>query len=162
MEKFKIEIKWAIIFSLSLLIWMYFEKSMGWHDEKARFQPIYTMLFGVVSIFVYVFALLDKKKNYYQNNIDWKQGFLSGAILSVFAAVLTPLVLFITFKYFSPDFFTTVITYKTQNTKMSLEDAQKYFSMSNYIYTNTFSTLSNGIVLSAIISFFIKSKSVAS
>ena len=41
---------------------------------------------------------------------------------------------------------------------MTLEDAEKYFSLSNYMYTNTFSTLSNGIVISAIISYFIKSK----
>ena len=41
---------------------------------------------------------------------------------------------------------------------MTLEDAEKYFSTSNYMYTNTFSALSNGIVISAIISYFIKSK----
>ena len=159
MEKFKIELKWALIFSICLLIWMYFEKTMGWHDEKIKFQPIYTMLFGLVSIIIYVLALLDKKKNYYNNTIDWKQGFLSGAILSLAVAVLTPIVLYIIFEYISPAYFTNIISYKIENSKMTLEDAEKYFSLSNYLYTNTFSTLSNGIVMSAIISFFIKSKS---
>ncbi|WP_339837577.1 DUF4199 domain-containing protein [uncultured Flavobacterium sp.] len=158
MEKFKIEVKWAVIFSVSLLIWMYFEKTMGWHDEKVKFQPIYTMLFGVITIIIFVLALVEKKKNYYHNKIDWKQGFLSGAILSLLIALLTPVVLFITFEYISPDYFTNIINYKTENSKMTLEDAQKYFSLSNYMYTNTFSTLSNGIVVSAIISYFIKSK----
>jgi uncharacterized protein YacL len=158
MEKFKIELKWAIIFSVSLLIWMYFEKTMGWHDEKVKFQPIYTMLFGVIAIIIYVLALLNKKKNYYNNKIEWKQGFLSGAILSLLIAILTPVVLYISFKYISPDYFTNIINYKIENSKMTLEDAKKYFSMSNYMYTNTFSTLSNGIVISAIISYFIKSK----
>ena len=138
---------------------MYFEKTMGWHDEKIKFQPIYTMLFGLVSIIIYVLALLDKKKNYYNNTIDWKQGFLSGAILSLAVAVLTPIVLYIIFEYISPAYFTNIISYKIENSKMTLEDAEKYFSLSNYLYTNTFSTLSNGIVMSAIISFFIKSKS---
>jgi uncharacterized protein YacL len=158
MEKFKIELKWAIIFSVSLLIWMCFEKTMGWHDEKVKFQPIYTMLFGVIAIIIYVLALLNKKKNYYNNKIEWKQGFLSGAILSLLIAILTPVVLYISFKYISPDYFTNIINYKIENSKMTLEDAKKYFSMSNYMYTNTFSTLSNGIVISAIISYFIKSK----
>lgn len=158
MEKFKIEFKWAIIYSICLLIWMCFEKAMGWHTEKIKFQPIYTMLFGVVSIVIYILALRNKKKDYYNDQIDWKQGFLSGVILSLFVAILTPIVLFITFEYISPDFFSNIINYKVENSKMTLEDAQKYFSFSNYIYTNTFSTLSNGIVLSAIISFFIKSK----
>ncbi|WP_338377270.1 DUF4199 domain-containing protein [uncultured Flavobacterium sp.] len=158
MEKFKIELKWAIIYSICLFVWMYFEKTMGWHSEKIKFQPIYTMFFGLVSIAIYVLALFNKKKDYFNNQIDWKQGFLSGAILSLFIAVLTPLVLFFTFEFISPDFFSNIIKYKVENSKMSVEDAEKYFSFSNYIYTNTFSTLSNGIVLSAIISFFIKTK----
>lgn len=158
MEKFKIELKWAVIFSACLLIWMYFEKTMGWHDEKVKFQPIYTMLFGFIAIVIYVLALVEKKKEYYESKIDWKQGFLSGAILSLLVAFFTPVVLFVTFEYISPDYFTNIINYKIENSKMTLEDAQKYFSLSNYMYTNTFSTLSNGIVISAIISFFIKSK----
>lgn len=158
MEKFKIELKWAVIFSIGLLIWMYFEKTMGWHDEKVKFQPIYTMLFGIISILIYILALQNKKKNYYNNKIDWKQGFLSGAILSLLVAIFTPVVLYITFEYISPDYFTNIINYKIENSKMTLEDAEKYFSLSNYMYTNTFSTLSNGIVISAIISYFIKSK----
>lgn len=158
MEKFRIELKWAVIYSLCLLIWMYLERTMGWHTDQIKFQPIYTMFFGLVTIAVYLLALFNKKKDYYKNQIDWKQGFLSGAILSLFIAVLTPIVLFITFEYISPDFFSNIINYKVENSKMSLEDAEKYFSFSNYIYTNTFSTLSNGIVLSAIISFFIKTK----
>jgi hypothetical protein len=158
MKKFEIELKWAVFFSLALLIWMYFEKAMDWHGEKIKFQPIYSMLFGVIAIIIYILALLDKKKEYYDTKIDWKQSFLSGAILSLFIAFFTPLVIYITYEIISPEFFSTFITYKTENTKMSLADAKKYFSMSNYLYTNTFSTLSNGIVISAIISFFIKSK----
>ena len=159
MEKFKIEFKWAVIYSICLLIWMYFEKTMGWHDEKVKFQPIYTMLFGFIIVIIYVLALLDKKKNYYNNFIDWKQSFLSGAILSLLVALFTPFVLYITFEYLSPEYFKNIINYKIQNSKMTLEDAEKYFSLSNYMYTNAFSNLSNGIVISAIISYFIKSKS---
>lgn len=158
MKKFEIELKWAVIFSVALLLWMYFEKAMGWHSERIKFQPIYTMLFGVIAVIIYVLALLEKKKEYYNSTIHWKQSFLSGAILSLFIAFFTPVVLYITYAIISPEFFSTFITYKTENTKMSLADAEKYFSMSNYLYANTFSTLSNGIVISAIISFFIKSK----
>ncbi len=158
MEKFKIELKWAVIFSICLLLWMYFEKTMGWHDEKVRFQPIYTMLFGFIAIIIYVLALLNKKKEYYNNQIDWKQGFLSGAILSFFIAFFTPIVLYVTFEYISPNFFTKITNSIIQNSEKTLEDVEKIFSLSRFIYTNTFSTLSNGIVMSAIIAFFIKSK----
>ncbi|HBK84335.1 MAG TPA: DUF4199 domain-containing protein, partial [Flavobacterium sp.] len=69
-----------------------------------------------------------------------------------------PLVLFITFEYISPHFFTKFIAYKVAHSNMSLENAQKYFSLSNYIYINTFATLSNGIVIGAMVSFILKSK----
>lgn len=158
MEKFKIEFKWAIFLSICSLIWMYFEKNMGWHNEKVKFQPIYTMLFGCITIAVYVLALLNKKKDYFKNQMDWKQGFVSGAILSLIIAAFTPIVQFISFEYISPDFFDNIINYKLKHTKMTLEDAKRYFTLSNYIYTNTFSSLSSGIVISALISFILKSK----
>lgn len=158
MEKFKIEFKWAILFSLSLLVWMAFEKTLGWHTEKIGFQPIYTMLFGFIALLLYVLALLDKKKNYYNGTMDWKQGFLSGAILSLIIAAFTPITQYITFEVISPDFFSNIIQYKIEKKQMSLADAEKYFSLSNYIYTNTFSTLSSGIVMAAIVAFFTKSK----
>lgn len=158
MEKFKIEFKWAIIFSISLLVWMYFEKTMGWHAEKVKFQPIFTMLFGIIAIILYVLALLEKKKNYFDQKMDWKQGFLSGAILSLFIAAFSPIVQYISFELISPEFFSNMISYKTAKNQMTVEAAEKYFSMSNYIYTNTFASLSTGIVTAAIVAFFVKSK----
>ena len=33
MKKYSLEIKWGVIFAISTLVWIYFEKAMGWHDE---------------------------------------------------------------------------------------------------------------------------------
>ena len=61
MSKFRIEIKWAIIFALATLLWMAFEKSMGWHDVLIEKHAIYTNFFAIIAIAVYVLALLDKR-----------------------------------------------------------------------------------------------------
>ena len=63
MKNIKIELKWAFIFILTMLLWMLFEKSMGWHDEKIADHATYTNFFAIPAILVYVFALLDKKRN---------------------------------------------------------------------------------------------------
>jgi hypothetical protein len=61
MKSIKIEIKWGVLFILVGLIWMVFEKTMGWHDAYIDKQATYTNFIAPIAIAIYVFALLDKK-----------------------------------------------------------------------------------------------------
>ena len=158
MNKIAIEIKWGIIFTVSGLAWMYLEKILGWHDELISKHPIYTMLFSIVAILIFVFALKDKKKNYFQNQMDWKQGFLSGCIISLVVTLLSPLSQYITSVVISPNYFKNAIKFAVENNRMTLEDAQAFFNLKSYIFQAAFGGLSMGIVTSAIVAFFMKSK----
>ncbi len=158
MNKIAIEIKWGIIFTVSGLAWMYLEKTLGWHDELISKHPIYTMLFSIVAILIFVFALKDKKKNYFQNQMDWKQGFLSGCIISLVVTLLSPLSQYITSEVISPNYFKNAIKFAVENNRMTLEDAQAFFNLKSYIFQAAFGGLSMGIVTSAIVAFFMKSK----
>ena len=111
MKKFSIEIKWGIQFSLLSIVWMILEEVVGLHDQYIGKQAIYTNLFGIVAIIVYYLALRDKKKHFFRNKIDWRQGFLSGVALSFVICLLSPLVQYVTFTYVSPDFFVNIIHY---------------------------------------------------
>ena len=82
MKKFSIEFKWAIIANILFLAWMTLEKQLGFHNEKIKWQMAFTLLFFIPSFLIYLLALLDKKKNYYQNNMNWRQGFISAIIIS--------------------------------------------------------------------------------
>ena len=90
--------------------------------------------------------------------MDWKQGFVSGAILSLFVAAFTPITQYITLEIISSDYFTNIINYTVEKGRMTMEDAKNHFNLSNYIYMSTFFGLSSGIVTSAIVAFFVKSK----
>ncbi|WP_264559086.1 DUF4199 domain-containing protein [Flavobacterium sp. N2270] len=158
MNKIAIEIKWGIIFTITGLAWMYLEKMLGWHDELISKHPIYTMLFSVVAIAIFVFALKDKKKNYFQNQMDWKQGFLSGCIVSIVVTLLSPMSQYITSEIISPNYFQNAINFAVENNRMTLENAQAFFNLKSYIFQAAFGGLSMGIVTSAIVAFFIKSK----
>ncbi|MEQ3690787.1 MAG: DUF4199 domain-containing protein [Flavobacterium sp.] len=158
MNKIAIEIKWGIIFTISGLLWMFLEKSLGWHDELIGKHPIYTMLFAVVAIVIFVFALHDKKINFFENKMDWKQGFLSGCIVSLVVTLLSPISQYITNEIISPNYFQNAIDFAVKNNKMKLEDAQAFFNLKSYMFQAAFGGLSMGIVTSAIVAFFMKSK----
>lgn len=158
MKKFEIEIKWAILLTLAAVVWHYIEKQLGWHDKHINMQPIYTMLFIFVTITVFILALKEKKKMYYNNLIDWKQGFLSGSILSLFVAMLSPVVLYLFVTVISPNFIETALANAISKSRAPLEQLESYYNINSYIYQNVFSSLSLGIVISACVAYFIKTK----
>jgi len=158
MKKFSIEIKWGILFTIISLIWMYLEKGLGWHDENIAQYAIYTNLFAIVAIALYIVALLDKRKNFYHGKMIWSQGFISGIVISIVVAILSPLAQYITHKFITPDFFPNVIEYSVEKGAMSRTAAEEYFNLTSYIIQSFFFALVVGVVTSAIVAFFVKRK----
>ncbi|MBM1105047.1 DUF4199 domain-containing protein [Aurantibacter crassamenti] len=157
MKNFKIEVKWAVRFSFALLLWMFFEKSIGLHDELIAKHAIYTNLFGIIAIIIYVFALKDKKQYFYNGTMNWKQGFISGIVISVFVAILSPITQYIISTYITPDYFNNVIDFVVENEKMTRENAEGYFNLKSYMLQSAFGSLAMGVVTSAAVAFFVKS-----
>lgn len=158
MKKFAIEIKWGVIFTIVSLLWMFMEKQLGWHDELIEKQAIYTNFFGIVAIVIYVLALLDKRKNFFNGVMTWQQGFVSGMIISVVVAILSPLAQYISLEIISPEYFDNLISYAVENGRMTQENAEAYFNLKSYIIQSFFFALVVGIVTSAIVALFIRTK----
>lgn len=158
MKNLKIEIKWAIVFMLATLIWMLIEKSLGWHDEKIADHAVYSNIFAVVAISVYVFALLDKKQNFYQGQMSYKQGLIAGVVMTFFIVLLSPLSQYITSVWLTPDYFPNVINYAVESGEMSQTDAEAYFNLESYMLQSTIGAAIMGVITAAIIAFFVKSK----
>ena len=160
MTNFKIEFRWSLIFMFAQLVWLYFEKAVGLHDELIAKHLIYTNLFAIVAIVIYVLALLDKKRHFFLGKMTWKQGFLTGIVISIIVAVISPLTQYITHTYISPGYFDTIIDYKVGNSTMTVENAQIYFNLKRYMLQSVFDALSIGVVTAAIVAFFLKSKHI--
>ncbi|WP_290792306.1 hypothetical protein [Flavihumibacter sp. UBA7668] len=58
MEKIKIELKWAIYFSLMVLAWMSLEKMVGLHDKHIDYHLYLTNLFAIPAIAALVMGIL--------------------------------------------------------------------------------------------------------
>jgi hypothetical protein len=158
MNKITIEIKWGVIFTVLSLLWVVFEKAMGWHDLYIDKHAIYTNFFGIVAVLVFFLALRDKKRSFYNGEMTWRQGFVAGLIVTIVVTVLAPLSQFITSTYITPDYFNNVIAYSVEKNVMNQEQAEAYFNLKSYIIQATFGALVMGVVTSAAVAWFLKTK----
>lgn len=159
MKNIKIEIKWAIIFSLMVLLWMLLEKLSGLHSTYIDYHLYLTNLFAIPAIWVMVLALKDKKKNYYSGQMSYKQGLIFGIILSLIIALLSPLTQWITSYVITPEYFPNVIKRSVEiGYYKTTEEAQANFNYPNYAVQGAIGALLMGIITTAIAMIFIRAK----
>lgn len=159
MKNVKIEIKWAIIFSVVGLLWMLLEKLVGLHSTHIDKHMYLTNLFAIPAIVVMVLALKDKKKNFFGGQMNYKQGLISGTVLSIIIALFSPLTQWITSTIITPEYFPNVIAYSVETGyHKSLEEAEAYFNLKNYMFQSTIGALIMGVVTTAIAMIFIRTK----
>jgi len=159
MKKITIEIKWGIIFFLMMLVWMFLEKISGLHSIYIDQHMIYTNLVAIPSIAVYVLALLDKKRNYYGGTMNYLDGLISGLIITFVVTILSPLSLLITTYVITPEFFPNAIAFAVESGKMTQTEAEKYFSVNNYMIQGLMGAPVMGVITSVIVAFFTRTKS---
>jgi len=158
MKNFKTEIKWGVIFTVSALLWMVLEKMLGWHDVHIDKHAINTNFFAIIAIGVFVFALLEKRNKDLGGKMTWVQGLVSGVIISVVIAILSPLSQYITHEFITPDYFQNAINYSVENNFMTEENAKTYFSFKSYLIQSAFGALGMGVITSAIVALFVRKK----
>lgn len=159
MKSIKIEIKWAILFSIVALAWMFLEKLTGLHDKYIDYQMYLTNLFAIPATIMVYLALRNKKKNYYKGQMDFKQGVTSGIILSLFIAFLSPFVQWVVSFVISPDFFKNAIQSGLNHGYYgTFDEAKAQYNFANYVRQGTFGALALGVITSAILMVFLQTK----
>ena len=156
MRNYKTEIKWAAIFIVMSLAWMYLEKALGWHDEKIALHPYLTMLYMFPAILVYVLALREKRDKDLNGKMSWKQGFLSGMLVSIIVAAFSPISMYVTQHWITPDYFPNAIEYAVNEQQLTLEAAQDYFSYKSYVVQSVIGAIIMGLITSSIVAAIVK------
>lgn len=159
MKNLKIEIKWAIYFTLMSLLWMLLEKWSGLHGKYIDYHLYLTNLFAIPAIWFMVLALKDKKRNYYLGNMSYKQGLISGIFVSLFIALLSPLTQWITSYVITPEYFPNVIKRSVElGYYESTAAAEANFNYKNYAINSTIFAFVFGVVTTAIAMIFIRTR----
>lgn len=156
MKSIKFEIKWGVIFVVVALLWMLLERLVGLHSIYISEHAIYTNVFALIAIAVYVFALRAKRDHQLSGHMSWKEGFVCGVKISVVVAVLSPVSQWITHNLITPDYFANAITYAVEAEKMTQEKAEAYFELTNYIISSFIFAFVVGVITSAIVAIFVK------
>ncbi len=156
MKKIYIELKWAVIFSIALLCWILFEKTMGWNKEQFLEHWWLTLLFGPFAILLYLLALREKRRRVYDGKMTWIQGFLSGLTISLFVALLSPLTEYVAYNFFTPDNFNTIAEASVTNELMANTKMNDLLNINNYRWQSAFGLLGFGIINAVIAAFFVR------
>lgn len=161
MSNIKIEIKWGFIFIAMSLLWMLLEKLAGLHDERISSHATLTGLIAIPAIAIYVFALLEKKRKFYGGVMTFRQGFISGLIITLIVTVFSPLTQYITLTFITPDYFKNVIEYSVASEILSREQAEANFNLKSYIFQGLIGAPVMGLITSAVVAFFVRSRKKA-
>ncbi len=158
MKKVYIELKWAVIFTITILLWMLLEKTMGWYEDKIADYYWLTLIFLPFVILLYLLALREKRRRVYIGKITWLQGFISGTILTIFVTALSPLAQYITNNFLTPEYFNNVIEYSVTNDFITRTRVNNYFNIHSYLWQSSIGTLGIGIIIAAIAAIFVQKK----
>lgn len=159
MASIKIEIKWAILFSIMGLVWMLLEKLSGLHSTYIDYHLYLTNLFAIPAIWIMVLALKEKKKVFYNGNITYLQGLLSGIVLSIIIALISPLTQWITSYIITPEYFPNVIKRSVEiGYYKTTAEAEANFNYSNYAIQGAIAAFVMGLVTTAIAMIFLRTK----
>jgi len=159
MIKYKIELKWALIFCVMTLLWMILEKLCGLHGDYIDYQMYVTNLYYIPAIWLYTLALKDKKKNFYGGEMSYLQGLSFGMILSLILALLSPLVQWAITYIITPEYFPNVIKRSIElGYYKSAAEATAYFNFTNYAIQSAIGAFISGALITSIAMIFIRSK----
>lgn len=158
LRRYILELSWALIFILAMLLWALFERAIGLHSVHIGVHPIYTNFFAVIAILIYVLALRQKRDRFYAGHMTWLQGFYCGLMITLIIALLTPLTQWLVHSVISPHFFVNAATHAVDTGMMEASDAGAYFNLTSYIVQAFFGALIMGIVTSAVVAFFVRSR----
>lgn len=161
MKNFKIEFKWAIVFAVMQLVWLLLERLTGLHSNHIDKHAIVTNFIAIPAIAIYVFAFLDKRKNFYQGIMTYKQGFKTGVILTLIVTVLTIGTQYIISTIITPDYFPNMIEYAVRKGKLTQEAAEETFNLKSYMIQAPIGSLLMGLLTTGIVALFTRKKSVS-
>jgi len=158
MKKRSLEIKWGIIFTVMMLLWMVGERLSGLHDTYIEYHATVTNFVMIPAIAIYVLAILDRRRHTEGKKFSYLQGFVSGCIVTLVVSILAPLSQYITSVYITPEYFENATAYAVETAQMTEEDAKEFFNLKNYMIITVFFTPITGVVTSAIVALFTRRK----
>lgn len=163
----RIEIKYAIGIAAFSLLWLVLEMSVGLHDTLIRYHPYVTWI-GMTIPVIGIRLALDEKRETVDYVMPFMAGLKSGLIITAIMAVLSVPTQYVFHEFINPDFFTNAIEAAVRYYMSEGKDeataramAESTFNLNSYMLQSFLGTLIFGIVISAVMAYFMRTKDAA-
>jgi len=163
--KSNIELRYALIIASLLFVWVSLEYIFGLQDKYIAYHPIIANFAVIIPVIGTVLAIRSKKVNTWEGEMSYWQGFLSGLLVSSYAAVFWVIGLFIFFTLVNPHFFDEMIKYSVSRADILGLDstdaaihARHFFNMPSYLLQSFVGVFIIGAITTLVASFIFKSK----
>ncbi len=155
-QQYRIEIKWAVYYSIFLLLWSLVERLTGLHDKYIELQQNLSIFLLIPTVLFYLLELLDKRKHFYNGDMTYVQGFFSGVIFTLCIMILSPVVQALSYFIISPHFFSHLAEYSVAKGIYTKEQAMQQFNYGNFLFINEVFLMLTGVVFAAFIPLFMQ------
>lgn len=156
----KIEIRYAVLITLLMLLWLSLEYMIGLHDQYVEYHPYVTMLSIGIPVFCIMKALKDVQDEELRP-LTFRQAFMVGFIITMMAAVLAIPTQLIFHQLINPDFFQNMKDYAVKHAAEMNEDLDKakrnadlYFNLTSYVLQSVIGTFISGTLISLVLAWF--------
>lgn len=157
------EIKYGVITGISVCLWVLLEFALGFHTTRLEFGKYSGYVASLIPIILLVLLLQEKAK---KQPLTWLTALRSGILVSVIAAAIITTFFFFYNHYINPGWLNLVFEAQKQElvtqgaseeSIVSLQEQFAFYSSDLYqIIGGFFSTILMGIILTLIITFFIR------
>ena len=155
--KIPLELRYALLISFGMLLWLALEAVVGLQDKYIAYHPYVTMFAVLIPVVFSRMAVKEKKENL-GGSITFKQALLTGLYITAITAVLAAPVQLIFHYWINPYFFEDMINYAVSHGKSSPEQAAMYFNLTSYTIQSVVGTFVFGSIVALVVALVMRTK----
>ena len=148
----RIELRYAILSALILLLFLILEFVAGFQDTLIAYHPYVSLLAFIIPAFTYRMALIEKIEQKF-GKLTLAQAGFCGLMTTLFFCILVIPVQLAFHQLINPDFFSNMILYAIKTGKQTPEHAALFFNLKTYIIESVLGFFVVGLIISVILGF---------
>ena len=155
----KIIIRYSLLISLLMLLWLSLEYMVGLHDTYAAYHPYVTLFAFIIPAYGIHKAIKDIQEDEPQD-IPLRRAFMIGFVVTFFSALLSIPVQLIFHQLINPDFFQNMINFAVNRASELNQDPEKakmqaemYFNLPSYLLQSVIGAFISGSIISGILAW---------
>ncbi len=153
----RIELKYAMLITLLLLLWLAFEFMIGIQDRYIAWYPYATILSFFIPIGATRQAMVAKREMLH-GEMPFKKAFITGLTIAGLTAVFAIPSQLVFHYIINPDFFEDMIQYAVAHGHSTSAQAAQYYNLRTSLIEGVVGSLLLGSLIAGVMAYFMRTK----